>query len=549
MFITIMEQKEVSQLLPGIPAAEASVPDALRTIAQRYLDFLLSGQRRMASQVILGAVSEGVPVIDIYMLVLQPVLYEVGQLWQTDKIGVAQEHFCTAVTQSVMSQLYPHILSSNKGPGRMVATCVEGELHEIGLRMVADIFELNGWQTYYLGASTPAESIVKTIIDRKPQVLAISATLTQHVPLVESQIRLIRKECSSIYVMVGGYPFNTSPDLWRTLGADAYAPDARQAVEIANQQLDSLMKDLSRFDAELDDVTALGDHASVSLPIATELVRHDQFPHDKNVWYFDELTRLNNDQAVLQRELARKNAQLERLNREKNQFLGMAAHDLRSPLGLIRSFADLLDDELRPVMSHEQRSYLNKIKESSNFLLGMISDLLDISVIESGRLELELAPIDYASIIENIVHLNQVLARRKNIEISMVIPGALPRVVADKNRVEQALNNLIGNAIKFSYPETRVEVSLKYENESVIVSVKDQGQGIPESELNRLFKPFHRTSVRSTDGEKNTGLGLAIVQKIIASHGGKVWVNSVVGQGSTFSFSIPAHCETLEKVP
>ena len=83
----------------------------------------------------------------------------------------------------------------------------------------------------------------------------------------------------------------------------------------------------------------------------------------------------------------------------------------------------------------------------------------------------------------------------------------------------------------------------------MIVSVKDQGQGIPESELNRLFKPFHRTSVRSTDGEKKTGLGLAIVQKIIASHGGKVWVNSVVGQGSTFSFSIPAHCETLEKVP
>ena len=153
-----------------------------------------------------------------------------------NQMSVAEEHYCTAATQLIMSQLYSRIFNTAKKGRCLVAACVGGELHEIGLRMVADFFEMEGWDTYYLGANMPASGIVQTLTERKADVLAISATMTFHIRLVAELIACVRAADSGgrINILVGGYPFNIEPDSWRRVGADGYAQNAEHAVAVAN---------------------------------------------------------------------------------------------------------------------------------------------------------------------------------------------------------------------------------------------------------------------------------------------------------------------------
>jgi methylmalonyl-CoA mutase cobalamin-binding domain/chain len=217
---------------PSLAAREAPLSD----LARRYLDALLDAQRPLASRLVLEAVEGGTSVKDIYTHVFQASQREIGRLWQTNQISVAQEHYCTASTQVIMSQLYPHVFASEKVGRRLVATCVGGELHELGARMVADFFEMEGWDTYYLGANTPAESIVRAVSDRQAHVLAVSATMTFHVHLVVELVARAQEAFGDrVKVLVGGYPFNVAPDLWRRVGAHAYAPDAQRAIAMANR--------------------------------------------------------------------------------------------------------------------------------------------------------------------------------------------------------------------------------------------------------------------------------------------------------------------------
>ncbi len=184
-------------------------------LAQEYLEALLRGDRQIASRLILAAVARGVAVKDIYLHVFQRTQYEIGRLWQINRISVAQEHFCTAATQLIMSQLYPHIFRTERVGRRLVATCVGGELHEMSVRMVADFFEMAGWDTYYLGANTPADSIVRTLEERRAHVLGISATITFHVSEVADLIARVRASEAGrhVKILVGGYPFKVSEDL------------------------------------------------------------------------------------------------------------------------------------------------------------------------------------------------------------------------------------------------------------------------------------------------------------------------------------------------
>ena len=228
------------QRLPTMPEELDSLigpdqPHAL--LAQQYLQALLHGERHVASKLILDAVERGVSVKDIYLNVFQRTQHELGQLWQSNKISVAQEHYCTAVTQLIMSQLYPYIFSGEKTAGTLVATCVADDLHEIGIRMVADFFEMSSWNTYYLGANTPDASVIQALIERKADVLGISATITYHLHGVQRLIQSVRANpaCAKIVILVGGYPFNLSPELWKTIGADGSATDANGAIELAER--------------------------------------------------------------------------------------------------------------------------------------------------------------------------------------------------------------------------------------------------------------------------------------------------------------------------
>ena len=222
-----------SRALPGIDG-----DGPLAGLARSYLQSLLRGERHVASRLVLDAAESGVSVRDIYLHVFQRAQHEVGRLWQANQLSVAQEHYCTAATQLIMSQLYPYIFAGARNGRTLVATCVAGDLHEIGVRMVSDFFEMEGWDTFYLGANTPTASLLRTLEERNADLLAVSATMTFHLRAVKGLIAAVReKEGDRIKVLVGGYPFNLAPDLWQIVGADAGARDALESVAVAGRLL------------------------------------------------------------------------------------------------------------------------------------------------------------------------------------------------------------------------------------------------------------------------------------------------------------------------
>jgi MerR family transcriptional regulator, light-induced transcriptional regulator len=200
--------------------------------AKLYLRSILQADRITASKLVNTAIESGINIKDIYISIFQASQHEIGRLWQTNQINVAQEHYCTAATQVIMSQLYPYVFRTKKNGHRLVATCVNGELHELGIRMVADFFEMEGWDTYYLGANTPVKSLLEALCQYQAEVLCISATINFNVSAISELVTSVRKsaDTSKIIILVGGRPFNIVPDLWWKIEADGCAVDAREAI-------------------------------------------------------------------------------------------------------------------------------------------------------------------------------------------------------------------------------------------------------------------------------------------------------------------------------
>jgi two-component system, OmpR family, sensor kinase len=252
----------------------------------------------------------------------------------------------------------------------------------------------------------------------------------------------------------------------------------------------------------------------------------------------DEISRLNNDLLTMQRELAQKNAELERLNQEKNRFLGMAAHDLRNPLHAILNHSGLLLAENPSTPGPQYREFLQAVYASSEFMSRLVDDLLDVARIESGQLQLDLSTVDIGALLTTNVTLNRILAAKKSIAIDLH-SQPLPPVIVDPAKIDQVLNNLIGNAIEFSAPGSKIDVSLTAVGNDFQIVVRDQGPGIPLPEQAHLFQAFRRGQAKATGGEKNTGLGLMIVKRIVEGHGGRIWLESAAGRGTAFFVAIP----------
>jgi signal transduction histidine kinase len=217
----------------------------------------------------------------------------------------------------------------------------------------------------------------------------------------------------------------------------------------------------------------------------------------------------------------------------------MVAHDLRNPLTVVMNFAEILQKSLTERVNERETKYLQLMYTSCNHSLELIGDLLDINAIESGRVKLILVKISLGSIIKENCTKNEYLAVNKGIKLVSEIPGDLPQVSVDTNRIHEILDNLISNAIKFSHPGTTIRVIASKNDGQIKVSIQDQGLGIRSEELDTLFKKFGKTTTKPTRGEASTGLGLAIVKKLVELHGGRIWAESVHGQGSTFTFSLP----------
>jgi methanogenic corrinoid protein MtbC1 len=226
---------------PSLPQDEtiskASDGVQLSALAQAYLDAVLGYDREQAVMLLTAAADSGIPIETIYLDVLQPAQYEIGRLWQANKISVAQEHYCTSIAQIVLGQLYPHLLKGERKQRVAVAACVREEQHELGMRMVSDLFSKEGWRCIYLGPNTPTNAILAAIRHHQPHVLALSISLALHVPQLRELVRLARQEnIPGMKIMVGGHPFNVAPGLCKHIGADLCGRNATEAVAFLNSE-------------------------------------------------------------------------------------------------------------------------------------------------------------------------------------------------------------------------------------------------------------------------------------------------------------------------
>jgi len=251
------------------------------------------------------------------------------------------------------------------------------------------------------------------------------------------------------------------------------------------------------------------------------------------------LMEMNHELSNLSRQQQKSNAELQRLNELKNQFLGMAAHDLRNPIANIYAYTSLfLDDDDRQI-APDMRKVLADLRSLSEFMLSLISNLLDITVIEMGQLRLDKQPLEPAAFLHEVVGLNRLFAERNAIRLQEQC-GQLPQLLlADPHKLKQVLNNLISNGIKFSPRGSTVLIQTETVGSRLRISVIDQGPGISEQEQQKLFKPFGRGAARPEHGETSTGLGLVISRRIVEAHGGTIGVISEPGAGATFWFELP----------
>lgn len=254
---------------------------------------------------------------------------------------------------------------------------------------------------------------------------------------------------------------------------------------------------------------------------------------------FEELTRITNELVTTQRDLEKQGAKLRKLNDEKNLAIGIVAHDLRNPLALIETQGDFLLNGNAGSLSDAQRELLTSITQQGRLMLSIVNNLLDVSAIEAGRFDLNLSQTCTSALVERSVRHNSLLAADKLVSIQYQRPDQELDAVIDSHKFEQVLNNLIGNAVKYSPIGSDIEVTLELLNDEFELTVRDHGPGIPENQLDSLFSPFITAGVSPSAGESSTGLGLAIVQRIVAEHGGSIRVDSRLNHGSCFTVRMP----------
>jgi methanogenic corrinoid protein MtbC1/DNA-binding XRE family transcriptional regulator len=223
----------------GYYREEEETLSSMSPLAKQYLDLLLAGKREEASNLVSNAVKAGLGVREVYRTVFERTLKEVGMMWMQNKVDVAMEHYFSSSTQLIMSQLYPYITGSSREKKETVclALAVCGEFHDIGVRMVADFLEMDGWKTFFLGSNLCNEDIVKTVADHKADLLILSATMFFNAESIARAIRSIRavENLADLVILVGGRPFNQDAELWKKVEADGFARNADEAVKLANR--------------------------------------------------------------------------------------------------------------------------------------------------------------------------------------------------------------------------------------------------------------------------------------------------------------------------
>jgi len=259
----------------------------------------------------------------------------------------------------------------------------------------------------------------------------------------------------------------------------------------------------------------------------------------------EEVLALNRELNDTTRQLHKSNGELEVLNRLKNHFLGMAAHDLRKPVGVISTYTGFVLDEAGETLHAEHRGFLETVQDMSRSMSRLIDDFLDVSMIESGELNMDFSAASLRDVVGRVCTLTEPTARRHDVTLETDQAADVPMLVMDAERIEQVIANLTSNAIEHSAPGSFVTIRTHLaSNETVAIEVIDRGDGIPDEQRRTLFDAFSRGRTRKAGAERSIGLGLMISRQIVDAHGGRIEVESKAGRGSTFAVHLPTRRNT-----
>jgi signal transduction histidine kinase len=243
--------------------------------------------------------------------------------------------------------------------------------------------------------------------------------------------------------------------------------------------------------------------------------------------------------ARLFREIEAKSRELEAANRHKSEFLANVSHELRTPLNAIIGFSEVLQERLFGELNEKQAEYTDDILSSGRHLLSLINDILDLSKIEAGRMELEVTTFHLPDAVENALLLIRERASRHGIKIDRVIDDRIGDFTGDERKIKQILVNLLSNAVKFTPEGGQIKVEAALGDSAVIISVTDTGIGIAKEDHEAIFEEFRQVGTNYAQKREGTGLGLSLTRRFVEMHGGKIWVESEPGKGSKFTFTLP----------
>ncbi|MBD2505273.1 response regulator [Anabaena azotica] len=308
------------------------------------------------------------------------------------------------------------------------------------------------------------------------------------------------------------------------------------AAEIIGQRLDTLIP--QRFaQAHRQHVADFGQAPSLARRMGERReifgCRQDgtEFPAEASI------SKFNLDQEVFYTVILRDVTERKQIERMKDEFVSVVSHELRTPLTSIHGSLGMLTSGLLPANSEQGKRLLQIATDSTERLVRLINDILDIERIESGRVKMERETCELTDLIESAVSIMQPLANKAGVKLSISSPSM--QLWVDPDRIVQTLTNLLSNAIKFSTPEKTVWLVAQQYGDELLLTVKDNGRGIPTDKLDSIFERFQQVDSSDSRNHEGTGLGLAICQSIVQQHGGRIWVESILGEGSSFYFTLP----------